>query len=105
LCKILEGAVDAHQATPAPAERILHELAHGIKPYLDQLRAETHNQQVQIDDLRRMSAQRERHLVGLLEQARDRVADRERTIEAIMQGRVMRFMTGIQRRLRRTGGG
>lgn len=84
----------------ATREQILQALAGGAKQYADQIRTDALNQETQIVSLRQMLRRYEDQLAVL-----SRIIEqREQTIEAIMQGRVMRLMTGTQRWLRRVRG-
>ncbi|MDY7078947.1 MAG: glycosyltransferase [Chloroflexota bacterium] len=107
----------AHQygGSSATREQILRELASQMKQYADQMRTDTLNQKAQMTSLRQVVAQYESQLAALSNSLRDQLAARDRiieqqqqiierreqTIEAIMQGRVMRLMTGTQRWLRK----
>lgn len=107
LLETLQSTVDRYGTDPASPERLLRELADGMGTYLDQMRGESRALQLQLSDLRRATAEREKRnafFVSQMEQQQadllKQLAERDRTIEGIMQGRVMRAMTRIQLWLR-----
>jgi len=93
----LQEIVHRYGGSSATHEQILRELAGQVKQYADRMRTDALDQEAQMASLRQVLGQYEDQLVVLSRL----VKQREQTIEAIMQGRVMRLMTGIQRRLRR----
>lgn len=104
LLDTLQAIARQYGGPSATSEQILRELANGAKQYTDQMRADALNQETQIVSLRQMLKRYEdqyEHQLAVLSQI---IEQREQTIEAIMQGRVMRLMTGTQRWLRRIGG-
>lgn len=100
LTQVLKDILDRHDTSSATSASILRALAKGAKQYADQMAVEAHNQETQIASLRKLTRKYEDQLAHLSRL----VEKREQTIEAIMQGRVMRLMTTIQRRLGRTKG-
>jgi glycosyltransferase involved in cell wall biosynthesis len=93
---------------PASPEQLLRGFADGIGAYLDQTRSESRALLLQLQDLRRAMDEREGRsafFVAQMEQQQadllKQLAERDRTIEAIMQGRVMRAMTRVQTWFRR----
>jgi glycosyltransferase involved in cell wall biosynthesis len=107
LLETLGSIVDRYGTDPASPERLLRGLADGIGAYLDQMRSESRALHLQLRDLRRATAEREKRnafFVAQMEQQQadlvEQIAERDRIIEAIMQGRVMRAMTRIQLWLR-----
>lgn len=96
LLATLLDIVRQYGAPSAAPEKILREMASGVKQYADQMHIDALNQETRIVSLRRMLEKYENQLMTLSQLAERR----KQTIEAIMQGRVMRLMTGIQHRLR-----
>lgn len=104
LLETLQAIARRYGGPSATHEQILRELANGAKQYADQMRADALNQEAQIVSLRQMLRRYEdqyEHQLAVLSRI---IEQREQTIEAIMQGRVMRLMTGVQRWWRRIGG-
>lgn len=103
LLATLNSIVARFGADSASPERLLRELAGGIKIYLEQMRSESQALQLQLGDLRRAMVERDERAAFYVNQFRqqeadlvEQIAERDRTIEAIMQGRVMRVMTRLQ---------
>jgi len=102
LVQTLQGIIRQHGGSTAAPECILREFAAGVERYASQLRTDAGNQEDCIASLRKMTVKYEDQLAELSRL----VEERERRIEAIMQGRVMRLMTGTQlwwRRIRGRG--
>jgi len=101
--KLLETLQDISRQygrAPAPQQDVLRALADGARQYGQEVQARLAQQEEQLESLRATGQQYENQLAHLARL----VEKRERTIEAIMQGRVMRWMTGTQRWLRRVTG-
>jgi glycosyltransferase involved in cell wall biosynthesis len=103
LLDTLASIADRFGIDPASPEQLLRRFADGIGEYLDQMRDESRGLHLQLRDLRRATAEREERnafFVAQMEQQQagliEQIEERDRTIEAIMQGRVMRAMTRIQ---------
>ena len=101
LLATLSALEDRFGAEAVPPDELTRNLVHGIQEYLRELGDESRARLEQIGDLRRTMAQREERSAYYMIELKRQLEQRDRTIEAIMQGRVMRLMTGIQRRLRR----
>ena len=104
LLDTLQAIAHQYGGPSATNEQILRELANGAKQYADQMRADALNQETQIVSLRQMLRRYEEQHENQLASLSQIIERREQTIEAIMQGRVMRLMTGTQRWLRRIRG-
>jgi len=129
LLKTLETIVREHGSSPAPPEEVLGRLAGGARHYMDHLRDQLAGRESQIAGLRKAlrwyeqqmsllerkfdaetarlrsrlaeqdrAMERQRRVIEELERT---ISQKEQTIKAIMEGRVMRWMTGVQQRLRR----
>ena len=100
LLETLQAIAHRYGNSSANDERLLRELAGGVRRYAHQMRKDASDQEAQIVSLRQMLRQYEDQLATLSRI----IKRREQTIEAIMQGRVMRLMTGTQRWLRKIRG-
>jgi hypothetical protein len=103
----LQEIAGQYASSSAPPERLLREMAARVRQYANQMRLDGSSQEDQIASLRRVVGQYESQLVSLsrlVERREQAIEKLEQTIEAIMQGRVMRFTTGVERWLRKIRG-
>ncbi|HEY76457.1 MAG TPA: glycosyltransferase family 4 protein [Thermoflexia bacterium] len=85
---------------PANKNELWHIFIAGVERYASEIQQQIREQEEQIKGLRQAMRSYE---AGLM-RAEQRIADLEQTIEAIMQGRVMRLLTSLQRLWRRAAG-
>lgn len=97
LLETFQEIAHRYGGSSATHEQILRELAGRVKRYADQMRTDALNQEAQMASLRQVLGQYEDQFLVLSRL----VQQREQTIDAIMQGRVMRLMTDAQRWFRK----
>lgn len=93
LLEILQAIAHRHGSSSATNEQVLRELVGRLKQHVDQMHTDALAHEIQMASLRQTLGQYENQLATLSQT----IKQREQTIEAIMQGRVMRLMTGTQR--------
>lgn len=100
LSDILDDIRQRFGVSPVAKDELQQALVTEFKQYANEMQRQVRQQEAQIESLRQALRQYESQMIA----AEQRNVHLEEKIEAIMRGRVMRLMTGIQRYWRRITG-
>lgn len=107
LVETLQEVAARYTRSSVSPEQLLRATTSRVKRYAEQIYIDVANQEAQIASLRRMVEEYEDQFVSLyrrLARKEQTVEDLKQTIEAIMQGRVMRFVTTVEKWIHRIRG-